>query len=379
MMFERAIAAASGQSGAPAPFSAPLELAIIIPVLNEAANVATLIARLDAVLYGIGWEAVFVDDHSPDGTAAALRAHARTDRRIRIVERIGRRGLSSAVIEGMLATAAPVLAVIDGDMQHDEGLLPALFACCTGGTDIAIGSRYVSGGGTGSWDASRAKASHVATRVANAVLPVAVSDPMSGFFAIRRETFEAALPHLSGSGFKILLDLIVSAPVAPTIVELPYVFRERAEGTSKLDLMVVAEYAQLLADKTIGRFVPVRLLMFLGVGLLGLIVHLAILGTALALDTRFAIAQGLAVFAAMTFNFALNNIFTYRDRRLRGWRFVTGLLSFYAVCLVGAAANIGIGTWMHDLHRAWWVAGVAGALVGAVWNYAASSFVTWRK
>lgn len=368
-------------SGAPTTASdtAPLELAVVIPVMNEAANVAPLVARLDTVLAGIGWEAIFVDDHSPDGTASAVRALARTDRRIRIVERIGRRGLSSAVIEGMLASAAPVLAVIDGDMQHDEALLPALFAAVAGGADIAIGSRYVAGGGVGDWDGARANASRLATRAARAVLPVAVSDPMSGFFAIGRPAFEAALPHLTGSGFKILLDLIVSAPTAPAVVELPYVFRERAEGASKLDLMVVAEYAQLLAEKTIGRILPVRLLMFLAVGLLGLGVHLSILGSALAGGVDFAIAQGLAVFAAMTFNFALNNIFTYRDRRLAGWRFVTGLLSFYAVCLVGAAANIGVGAWVHDLHNAWWVAGAAGALVGAVWNYAASSFVTWRR
>jgi dolichol-phosphate mannosyltransferase len=374
-MFQSKIIAAD----APVLRDAPLELAVIVPVLNEAANVAELIARLEDVLTGIAWEAVFVDDHSPDGTATALRRFARLDRRIRIVERIGRRGLSSAVIEGVLATAAPYIAVIDGDMQHDEGLLPALFATVAGGADIAIGSRYISGGGTGSWDENRANASRFATRAANAVLPVPVSDPMSGFFAIRRDAFEAALPQLSGSGFKILLDIIVSAPTRLKIVELPYIFRERTAGDSKLDLMVIAEYAQLLLEKTVGRFVPVRLLMFLGVGLLGLAVHLSILGSLVAFDVAFAWAQGFAVFSAMTFNFALNNIFTYRDRRLRGTRFVTGLLSFYAVCLIGAAANIGIGTWMHDLHRAWWVAGVAGAVVGAVWNYAASSFVTWRK
>jgi dolichol-phosphate mannosyltransferase len=360
-------------------FDAPLELAVIVPVLNESANVATLIARLDDVLAGIAWEAVFVDDHSPDGTASTLRDFARNDRRIRIVERIGRRGLSSAVIEGVLATAAPVIAVIDGDMQHDEGLLPALFASVAGGADIAIGSRYVSGGGTGSWDEGRASASRWATRAASAVLPIPVSDPMSGYFAIDRRAFESALPHLSGSGFKILLDLIISSPVPPSVIELPYVFRERTAGASKLDVMVVAEYAQLLLDKTVGRFLPIRLLMFLAVGALGLGVHLTILGSLVAFDTRFAVAQGVAVFSAMTFNFALNNIFTYRDRRLRGVRFVTGLLSFYAVCGIGALANIGVGTWMHDLHRDWWIAGAAGALVGAVWNYAASSFVTWRK
>ncbi len=357
----------------------PVELAVIIPVMNEAANVAPLVARLDATLAGIGWEAIFVDDHSPDGTADAVRRMACADRRIRILERVGRRGLSSAVVEGMLATGAPVLAVIDGDLQHDEALLPGLFDAVRQGADIAIGSRYTGGGGVGGWDVRRAGASRFATRIANAVLPVAINDPMSGFFAISRDAFTAALPHLSGSGFKILLDLVMSSPAQMTIVEHPYVFRERSAGTSKLDLMVIAQYAQLLIDKTIGRVLPVRLLMFLAVGLLGLAVHLAILGTALALAVAFTVAQGIAVVCAMTFNFTLNNLFTYRDRRLRGRRFVTGLLSFYAVCTVGAAANIGVGAWVHDAHNAWWLAGAAGALVGAVWNYAASSFVTWRR
>ena len=374
-MFEARLTAAVDTPGV----DAPLELAVVIPVFNELENVSQLIARLDVTLAGIGWEAIFVDDHSPDGTAAALRAHARCDRRVRVIERIGRRGLSSAVIEGMLATAAPYLAVMDGDLQHDEALLPALFAIVAGGTDIAIGSRYVAGGGTSDWSAGRADASKFATLVAGAVLPVAVADPMSGFFAIGRKAFEAALPKISGSGFKILLDLIVSSPTPPTIVELPFVFRERTQGTSKLDLMVVAQYAQLLGDKTVGRLIPMRLLMFLGVGTLGLGVHLSILGSLIAFGVGFPLGQGIAVFCAMTFNFLLNNVFTYRDQRLRGGPLITGLLSFYTVCLVGAAANIGIGAWVHGHQSEWWVAGSAGALVGAVWNYAASSFVTWHK
>jgi dolichol-phosphate mannosyltransferase len=203
---------------------------------------------------------------------------------------------------------------------------------------------------------------------------------MSGFFAISRNAFEASLPRLSGGGFKILLDIVASAPGPLKLVELPYVFRTRTAGESKLGLMVTAEYLKLLADKAIGHIVPIRLLLFLLVGGIGVGVHLTVLGTLLAIGlVGFATAQAAAVGAAMTFNFTLNNIFTYSDRRLRGTRFFTGLLSFYAVCMVGAAANVGVGAYIYGADHSWWLAGIAGALIGAVWNFAASSVVTWRR
>lgn len=358
---------------------APLDLAVIVPTFNEAGNVALLLASLEVALRGIVWEAIFVDDDSPDGTADLVREFGRSNPRIRVLQRIGRRGLASAVLEGMLATSAPVLAVIDADMQHDESLLPRLFAAVRAGThDIAVGSRYAEGGSTGEWDGSRLAGSQVATRLAGWVSRTPLRDPMSGFFVVSREAMMAALPRLSGTGFKILLDLVTSSPRPLRILELPYRFRTRCAGESKLDLMVGAEYLKLLLDKSVGRLVPVRLLMFLAVGGLGLAVHLAILGSLLGL-AGFAVAQTLAVGTAMTFNFALNNVFTYRDRRLHGWRFVTGLLSFYAVCLVGATANVGVGAYVHGIDGSWWAAGLAGAVIGAVWNFAASSVVTWRK
>lgn len=357
-----------------------LELAVVIPTFNEAANIEPLLERLGAALRGIGWEAIFVDDDSQDGTAALIRRLGRANPRLRVLQRVGRRGLSSAVVEGMLATSAPILAVIDADMQHDEALLPRLFAAVRDGShDLAVGSRYVSGGGVGDWDTDRQVASLWATRLARHVVGTSLSDPMSGFFVISRDALEASLPHLSGSGFKILLDIVASAPAGLRLLELPYVFRSRVAGESKLDLLVSGEYLKLLLDKTLGRFVPVRLVMFMAVGSLGLGVHLCLLGLGLSTGLLgFTAAQAVAVGGAMTFNFALNNAFTYRDRRLRGARFLLGLLSFYAVCLVGAAANVGIGAYVHDLHHAWWIAGIAGALVGAVWNFAASSVVTWR-
>ncbi|UMY19668.1 glycosyltransferase family 2 protein [Methylobacterium organophilum] len=361
------------------PDDAPLELAVIIPTRNEAGNVRRLLAGLEAALATISWEAIFVDDDSPDGTAALVREIGRSNVRVRVLQRIGRRGLSSAVIEGMLATSAPVLAVIDGDGQHDETLLPRLYAAVRDGHDLAVGSRYVEGGGTGDWDSGRAAASRWATQLARKVTRTRLSDPMSGFFVLRREVLEAALPRLSGTGFKILLDLVASSPEPLRMTEVPYTFRSRTVGESKLDSAVVLEYLNLLIDKTVGRFLPPRLIRFLLVGGLGLGVHLAVLGLGLALTAPFAAAQAFAVWAAMTFNFSLNNVFTYRDRRLRGWRLLPGLLSFYAVCGIGALGNVGVGTWVHGTQQIWWIAGIAGAVIGAVWNFAAASVVTWRR
>lgn len=358
----------------------PLELAVIIPTFNESANVEPMLQRLALVLAGIHWEAVFVDDHSPDGTAEKVREIARTNPSVRIVERVGRRGLSSAVIEGMLATAAPVLAVIDGDGQHDERLLPRLFeAVHSGNADIAIGTRYAEGGSTGDWDKGRLRISQGATHLAQRLLRLNVSDPMSGFFALSRETLNQALPRLSNLGFKILADVIASLPAPPRVAELPYVFGLRLAGESKADARVAADYLALILDKTVGRVVPLRFLSFMAVGLFGAGVHMGTLWLSMQSQLTFFWAEIVAVMTAMTSNFILNNSFTYRDRRLKGWRMLGGLFSFYAVCSVGAVANVGVGTLINQSDGRWWLAGLAGVMISAVWNYAGSATLTWRQ
>ena len=360
--------------------AAALDIAVIVPTRNEIGNIKPFLAALDAAFGDIVWEAIFVDDDSPDGTAALIREIGRGNIRVRVVQRIGRRGLSSAVIEGVMATCAPIVAVIDADMQHDETLLPRLFAAVRDGEcDLAVGSRYAPGGTVGAWSAGRHAVSRWATRLGKLITGADLADPMSGYFVCSRAVFEAALPRLSATGFKILLDIIASVPTPPRIVEVPYTFRNRTCGESKLDLKVSGEYALFLLDKTLGRLVPIRLLLFGIVGSLGVGVHLALMALMLAAGSSFTLAETAAVIAAMTFNFMLNNIATYRDRRLHGLRLVTGLLSFYAVCAIGAVANVGIGSWINGAHQVWWLAGAAGALVGAVWNFSASSVVTWRR
>ncbi|MCR0981404.1 glycosyltransferase [Roseomonas populi] len=360
----------------------PAEITIVVPCYNEAANVAPMVERLGAALSGIAWEVVFVDDDSPDGTAAQVRKLAAMDPRVRGIRRIGRRGLASAVTEGVLSSSAAHVAVIDGDLQHDETILPAMLAAVRdGGADVAVGSRHTEGGEAGGgFSTGRARVSDAGTRLAALLLPTPVSDPMSGFFLMPRPLFETIAPRLSARGFKILLDVLLSAGRPLRVSEVPYHFRPRVAGESKLDATVLLEFVGLLMDKALGGWLPWRFISFAAVGAVGLLVHLAVLFLASRVSgLEFEGAQWIATFAAMTANFLLNNRITYRDLRLRGPRLVRGLVLFYAVCGIGAVANVGIaGLLVNERLAGWGLAGAAGALLTVVWNYAVSSTLIWR-
>ena len=358
------------------------QLCIVIPVLNEEGNVAPLIDKLRDTLAGIDWEVMFVDDDSRDGTRAAIAAIAATDPRVRLIHRIGRRGLATAFIEGAQASLAPYIAAMDGDLQHDETVLPKMLAALRDEDyEIAIGSRYVEGGGIGEWDATRAGMSSLATRLAGVVLRTDVSDPMSGFFMLKREVFDRAARRLSAMGFKILLDIIASLPSPPRIKELPYQFRTRVSGESKLDAGVLRDYILLIVDKLVGHIVPVRFILFAGVGAVGIAAHLLVLRTGLRFGgLSFAAAQTLATAVAIVGNFTLNNTFTFRERRLKGPRFLLGLVTFSLISSVGAYMNVNISALLvGETHTTWYAAGVLGAVMSLVWNYAVSSAVTWRR
>jgi dolichol-phosphate mannosyltransferase len=362
------------------PLVAPPILTIIIPTLNERDNIDPFVESLTSTLRGVAWEAIFVDDDSPDGTSEHVRALARSNPRIRCLQRIGRRGLATACIEGVLACAAPYVAVMDADLQHDERLLPEMLrALQSDAGDLVVGSRYAAGGGFGDLSRGRARLSQFGTRLARLVCKAEVTDLLSGFFMCRREVFERALRRMSGQGFKVLLDLLASSPEPVRVRELPYSFRQRQRGESKLDAMIAWEFAMLLADKLIGDIVPVRFALFAMIGAFGLLVHLATLWISLNwISVGFTIAQSIATTVAMTSNFFLNNQFTYRDLRMRGLSLVRGLVIFYLICGVGAVANVGVASFAFTSSQTWWLAGIAGAIVGSVWNFTMSSVFTWR-
>jgi len=361
---------------------APREVSIIVPTFNELGNIEELIRRLEQLLGTEGWEIVIVDDDSPDGTADRARQLAQDKPWVRVIHRIGRRGLSRAVVEGVMSTSSPLVAVMDADLQHDETLLPRMLEIFRASPelDLIVGSRYAEGGSIGEWVKDRQRISRVATYLAKIVLGTELTDPMSGFFMVRRSAWNAAVKRLSGEGYKILLDLCASSDPRLTTRELAYTFRPRLVGESKLDSQVALEYLLLLLDRKIGAYVSPRFLFFALVGGSGVLVHFAVLTPLLLVGAaRFEVAQAIATIVAMTSNFTLNNVLTYRDRRLRGLKWFKGLLSFYLVCGLGALANVGTAAVLHGESYRWWLAAAAGIAVGTGWNYLATASTTWGK
>lgn len=371
----------TGATDPPADASKAVQLSVIVPTFNEHDNIELLFHKLETALQGVAWEVVYVDDNSPDGTWEAVRALASRDSRVRCIRRIGRRGLSGACIEGILAASAPFAAVIDADLQHDETQLAKMLGLLeSNAADLVVGSRYIEGGSADSFDRQRAGISAFATALARRVLKVEIADPMSGFFMIRRDRFEQLAPQLSTQGFKILLDVVASAQGGLRIVEIPFKFGSRLHGESKLDTMVALDFLGLVLAKYSNDVLSLRFILFALVGSSGVLVHfLTLFVASQLLQLPFAESQGLAAIVAMTTNFLLNNALTYRDQRLRGIALLRGLLLFYLVCSVGLIANVGVAFAVYSEHITWWLAGAAGALMGVVWNYAMSGLFVWRR
>jgi dolichol-phosphate mannosyltransferase len=371
-----------------------LELAIVLPTLNERKNLVPLVARLERALVGIAWEAIFVDDNSGDGTADEARRISLNDPRVRCIQRIGRRGLASAAIEGMCATAAPIVAVMDADHQHDPALLPGMLtALQSGDYDLAYASRFAEGASTAEWGRpDRVKASGFANALARKVTGVDLTDPMSGYFMMRGETLRKDAHRLSGVGFKILLDILATVDTPLRVKEFPLNFAARAEGESKLDRTVVFEFLVGLYDKWLGRFIPTRFALFGTVGAIGAVINIAVLALVLHLfgakfavshypkETAFIVGQTAAAITAMTFNFVLNNELTYADKRLRGvLPIARGWLKFAMTCAFGMLANIGVSTALVRIGIHTFPAAIVGIVLASVWNFALSSKFVWGK
>lgn len=355
---------------------------IVIPTFNEKDNIIELLSRIKKVLANEMWEVIFVDDNSSDRTYDFIRDLAKQDYRIRCIRRVARRGLSSACIEGMLATSAPFVAVMDADLQHDEKLLKDMLITLKKNSeiDIVVGSRYIEGGSTGNWSSERLRTSQVATKLAKVITKVEISDPMSGFFMLKTDMVHEVSTRLSAIGFKILLDILASTNRPVNCVELPYEFRERHAGESKLDNKVIWDYLMLLGDKTIGRYIPIRFISFGIVGSIGVLIHLLALSLLFkSAEISFVWAQSIATLVAMTFNFFLNNLLTYGDKQLKGFfGLMKGWMSFVAICALGAAANVGVASYLFIQDTYWIFSALAGIAVGVVWNYAVSSAYTWK-
>jgi dolichol-phosphate mannosyltransferase len=356
------------------------ELSVILPTYNERKNVEIVLECLSTALQGIDYEVIFVDDDSRDGTADAVRAIAQRDRRVRLVHRVNRRGLSSACLEGMLSSSAPYLAVMDADLQHDERILPTMLRRLKEEQlDIVVGSRNVEGGSMGEFSKARVALSTLGRRFSESVCRCEVTDPMSGFFVLRSGVLQEVAHRTSGLGFKILVDLLASSPRPLKLGEVPYVFRSRQHGESKLDIMVAVEYLQLVIEKLVGNVIPSSFVLFGLVGGVGALIHLTTLRTSLTVfRASFMVAQGISTVVAMTFNFLLNNLITYRDRKLKGWPLIRGLLTFYAACSIGVYINLRFSAGARGSGASWFFAGLFGLVLGSIWNYGVTQIFTWR-
>ena len=364
----------------PLPSATALDLAVVLPTFNERPNVPIVIERLSEALRGLAWEAIFVDDDSPDGTANIVAAHARWDPRIRLIHRVGRRGLSSACIEGMMSTTAQAVAVMDADLQHDERLLPRMLERLREeGLDIVIGTRNSDGGSMGEFTRWRVLLSRAGEVIGNWICHSKLTDPMSGFFVLRRVFLLDVVGDLQGGGFKILVDLLAASRAPVRFAEVGYRFGARQHGESKLDVVVGLEYLLLILNRRIGGVISLRLVLYALIGGIGIMTHLLVfLVVSHFLAAGFVTAQIAATIAAMIENFALNNLMMYRDWRLRGSQMVTGVVRFVAAGSFGAFANVvfACALWQGGVER--YLASVAGIVVGSVWNLSISSAITWE-
>jgi dolichol-phosphate mannosyltransferase len=279
----------------------------------------------------------------------------------------------------MLASQARYVAVMDADLQHDERLLVGMLERLRmDDVDLVVATRYLNGKATSGFSSGRSFISRWSNAVAQKLLGVGLSDPMSGFFMMRRQSFEDLAPRLSTQGFKILLDIAMTGHKL-RVAELPYEFRERQHGESKLDAKAALDFIALIVGKLSYDLLPYRFVLFCFVGLTGVAIHMATLQASVQLGkAQFVLAQTIATLSAITWNFILNNAITYRDRRLTGWRFWAGLLGFQLICGVGAISNIGIASLLYGADGRWWVAGILGALIGTAWNYMVSAAFIWR-
>jgi dolichol-phosphate mannosyltransferase len=357
------------------------DLCIVIPTLNERENIELLLEKLRNTLHDIRYEVIVVDDDSPDGTAATVKNLSRTQNDLHVLHRIGRRGLASACIEGMLATGATYIAVMDADLQHDEAVLPLMYRLISSDDlDLVVGSRNIGGGSMGEFSTWRVRLSRLGRRISGVEKYGVLTDPMSGFFIVRRTFFERIAHRLTGIGFKILLDIVLSAQGPVRIGEVPYHFRLRQHGKSKLDLIVGLEYLELILDKLIGSYISVRFIMYCLVGTIGTVIHLLLLGGLLKIERfSFIEAQACATGIVMILNYVMNNSFTYRDRRRRGTAFWVGMVTFCIACSLGGVANVLISSEAFRQGMPWPLAGVTGLLFSAVWNYGVTAITTWRR
>jgi dolichol-phosphate mannosyltransferase len=357
------------------------EISVIIPTYNEAENIPILIPRIAQALKKIPHEIIVADDNSPDGTYKIAQRLAGKFPQLRSICRTHNKGLSPAVLDGFAAAHGKYFVVMDADLQHDEKVLPRFYENFKEGFNLVVGSRKTDGGGIEGWSATRRFISWGASRLAKIFLKGLPSDPMSGYFGISATTYHEIAPDVNPRGFKILLELLARV-AKPRIAEVGYIFKPRTHGESKLTGSVMWNYLVALYDLRFGGILPVRYIKYSLVGLAGLAVNQAALflfKRGFALPDETALLPAIEI--ALVFNFAVNNLFTFREERLRGAsKLIRGLILYQVICTLGAYINYAVALHLSSfLHWNIYLANTAGVIIASFWNYYINAQVIWRK
>ena len=363
------------------------DVSIVTPTFNEHQNVPRLYELLSEALVDYRWELIVVDDNSPDRTWEAARELREQYDNLQVMRRVRSRGLSSACIEGVQMASGKYTVVMDADLQHDETIIPEMLTRLEQGADMVIGSRFAD---NASADGLSSKGREMMSRVGNLLSRIFIrqqlSDPLTGFFALRTEDFLHLTPKLSDSGFKILVDLLIEGHF-PRVDEVGFTFRKREAGDSKLDRVILWQFGTFLIEKMTRGLLPARFISFAIVGGSGVFVHFATLFMMMTLTSTFWIAQLVSTLVALTSNFFFNNWLTFQDKRLHGFDQFRGLFLFAAFASVGILANVGVSTYIiteytdeFSLNNSLIVAAAsAGIIIDTLWKFVMSERFVWKK
>jgi dolichol-phosphate mannosyltransferase len=358
-------------------------LTVVVPCFNERDNIDYLIAGfISADSQGRMSNVIFVDDDSPDGSSEYIKNLEVDSFHVSCIRRVGRTGLSSAVIEGILLADSEYVAVMDGDGQHDPIDLISMFGRMQlEGHQFIIGSRFIDESLVQGHSGFRYVISKIGIRISNNILGRSLTDPLTGFFIFKRSIFIESIRGIRPTGFKILLELLyLLKNVNISVVEHPIAFKSRFSGKSKLDTMVILEFVeQMLGFMTKGLF-PVNFLGFALVGASGIAFHFAVLSLLyFIIDRSFLFSQFAATFAAIVFNFYLNNQLTFRKSRLNDKDWFKGCRNFIFICSIGAIVNIGVADYLFGHQVPWWLAALFGIGAGGIFNFSLAKNYVWKR
>ncbi|MDH4262081.1 MAG: glycosyltransferase family 2 protein [Spirochaetia bacterium] len=356
------------------------DLSVILPTFNEKENIILILDKIRKVLKNESYQIIVVDDNSPDGTWEIAQHYSKKLSNIQVIRRLNMKGLSSAILEGFGSSNSKWMVVMDADLQHDEKILVEFIKAFEEGYEIVLGSRKTAGGGIGEWNALRRVISWVATKMALLIIKNNVSDPMSGFFGIRKEIFENSIDKINPRGFKLLLELLAHNPDSK-VHEIGFTFNKRLHGKSKLNTNVIIDYMEALYDLSFGKYLPLRFLKYSIIGLTGLLLYQLFIWIGLNLleiSKYYSIALGIE--AAILSNYFLNNFWTFRDYRHKSIYIITGLFSYHLISLAGVVINYSSTVILINQFKInIYTASIIGAVLSTLWNYRMNFQITWKK